>query len=149
MTMGWHTMMGFSPSLVGCYIWSENYSFELIRKSRACVINIPTADLVKTVIGIGNTTGRTLDKFAAFGLTPRPAERVAAPLIRECFANFECRLVEPRLISTHDFFIFQVVKAHVAVAPRYPRTLHYRGDGIFMLSGPSRSYRKLFKPEML
>jgi flavin reductase (DIM6/NTAB) family NADH-FMN oxidoreductase RutF len=41
MTMGWHMVMGFEPSLIGCYIWDENHSFEMIRKSRECVINTP------------------------------------------------------------------------------------------------------------
>ena len=35
MTMGWHMIMEFEPSLVGCYIWSENHSRELVRKSQA------------------------------------------------------------------------------------------------------------------
>ena len=41
MTMGWHMIMGFNPSLVGCYIWGQNHSYEMIRKSRQCVINLP------------------------------------------------------------------------------------------------------------
>jgi flavin reductase (DIM6/NTAB) family NADH-FMN oxidoreductase RutF len=45
MTMGWHMVMGFEPSLIGCYIWDQSHSFEMIRKSRECVINIPTFDL--------------------------------------------------------------------------------------------------------
>ena len=45
MTMGWHMVMGESPSLVGCFIWDQNHSFEMIRKSRECVINVPTVDL--------------------------------------------------------------------------------------------------------
>ena len=40
MTMGWHMVMGFEPSLIGCYIWDQNYSFDMVRKSRECVINI-------------------------------------------------------------------------------------------------------------
>jgi flavin reductase (DIM6/NTAB) family NADH-FMN oxidoreductase RutF len=40
MTMGWHTVMEFTPSLLGCVIAGGNYSFELIRKSRECVINV-------------------------------------------------------------------------------------------------------------
>ncbi|HYM87019.1 MAG TPA: flavin reductase, partial [Pseudoxanthomonas sp.] len=54
MTMGWHMMMGFEPALFACYIWEENHSFELIRRSRQCVINLPTVDLVDTVVAIGN-----------------------------------------------------------------------------------------------
>jgi hypothetical protein len=47
-------------------------------------------------------------------------------------------------------FVLEVVKAHVATSPAYPRTMHYRGDGVFMISGENTSrYRKLFKPEML
>src|SRR5690348_18305770 len=64
MTMGWHMMMEFTPALIGCIISSENHSFELIRRSRQCVINIPTADLAATVVKIGNCSGRDVDKFS-------------------------------------------------------------------------------------
>ena len=54
MTMGWHTVLEFTPSLVGCLISSGNHSHELVRRSKECVINIPTVDLAATVVGIGN-----------------------------------------------------------------------------------------------
>lgn len=150
MTMGWHTVMEFQPSLVGCVISSANHSFEMIRKSKECVINVPTEDLAAKVVGIGNTSGRNVDKFAKFGLTAAPAAKVEAPLIEECYANFECRLADSSLIGKYNFFVLEVVKAHVAKSPRYPRTIHYRGDGVFMISGTNTSkYRRLFKPEML
>ncbi len=150
MTMGWHMIMEFEPSLVGCYIWSENHSRELVRKSRECVINVPTADMATKVVGIGNCSGRDTDKFAKFALTPVKGAKIAAPLISECYANFECRLHDASLIDKYSLFVWEVVKAHVARSPRYPRTLHYRGDGEFMISGTNtRRYRRLFKPEML
>jgi hypothetical protein len=47
-------------------------------------------------------------------------------------------------------FVFEVVKAHVAMSPKYPRTMHYRGDGVFMLSGTDTAkFRRLFKPQNL
>lgn len=149
MTMGWHMVLGFSPSLVGCYIWEANHSFSLIRRSRQCVINVPTFDMVRAVIGVGNTSGADVDKFATFGLTPVAASTVEAPLIAECYASFECRLVDASLISRYSLFVFEVVKAHVASVPRYPTTIHYRGDGVFMVAGRSVSYRRLFKRQNL
>jgi flavin reductase (DIM6/NTAB) family NADH-FMN oxidoreductase RutF len=150
MTMGWHMVMGFEPSLIGCYIWDENHSFGMVRKSRECVINIPTVDMAAKVVGIGNTSGRAIDKFAEFGLTAVPGTKVAAPLIGECYANFECKLVDASLIERYSLFVLEVVKAHVAPSPKYPKTIHYRGDGVFMLSGANTSrWRKGFKPEML
>lgn len=150
MTMGWHMIMEFEPSLVGCYIWSENHSRELVRKSKECVINLPTADMAAKVVGIGNCSGRDTDKFAKFGLTPQKGAKVMAPLISECYANFECRLHDASLVNKYSLFVWEVVKAHVAQSPQYPRTLHYRGDGEFMISGSNTGrYRRLFRPEML
>lgn len=149
MTMGWHTVMEFTPSLVGCVIAGGNYSFELIRKSRECVINLPTTSLTDVVVGVGNTSGADVDKFAKFGLTARAAMHVKAPLIAECHANFECRLVDDALVDKYNFFIFEVVKAHVAKSPKHPETLHYTGDGVFMVSGKIISRRRLFRPELL
>ena len=150
MTMGWHMVMEFSPSLVGCLISSGNHSFEMIEASRQCVINLPTTDLAPTVVKIGNTSGRNIDKFAKFGLTPKPAEEVRAPLIDECYANFECRLSDSSWIGKYNVFVFEVVKAHVATSPKYPKTSHYRGDGEFMISGENTGrWRRLFRPGML
>lgn len=150
MTMGWHMIMEFEPSLVGCYVWSANHSREMIRSSKECVINVPTVGLAAKVVGIGNTSGRDIDKFAQFRLTAVPGAKVKAPLIGECFASFECRLVDASLIRKYSLFVLEVVKAHVASSPAYPRTMHYRGDGVFMLSGSNTArYRRLFKPEML
>jgi flavin reductase (DIM6/NTAB) family NADH-FMN oxidoreductase RutF len=150
MTMGWHMVMGFQPSLIGCYIWSENHSFEMIRKSRECVINIPTLDLASKVVGIGNSSGRDIDKFEHFRLTAKQGEKVKAPLIQECFANYECKLIDAKLIAKYSLFVLKVVKAHVAVAPKYPRTIHYRGEGVFMISGENTGkFRKLFKQQNL
>jgi flavin reductase (DIM6/NTAB) family NADH-FMN oxidoreductase RutF len=150
MTMGWHMVMEFEPSLVGCYIWDKNYSREMIRKSKECVINIPTLDIASKVVSIGNCSGRETNKFEAFKLTPEPAKKVKAPLIKECFANFECKLIDSSLIKKYSLFIFEVVKGHVATSPQFPKTIHYRGDGLFMVSGPTTSrYKKLFKKENL
>jgi flavin reductase (DIM6/NTAB) family NADH-FMN oxidoreductase RutF len=149
MTMGWHTVMEFTPSLVGCVISNANRNFELIRASRACVINVPSADLIDIVVGIGNTSGAEIDKFRHFGLTPDKARNVKAPLIRDCFASFECRLYDDALIDAYNFFIFEVVKAHVAPSRKSPQTLHYMGDGAFMLSGKTMSRRSKFRSGML
>jgi flavin reductase (DIM6/NTAB) family NADH-FMN oxidoreductase RutF len=135
MTMGWHMMIGFTPALFGCYIDESNHSYAMVKGSGECVINIPTADLLEQVVGIGNCSGEDRDKFALFGLTAVPGEEVAAPLIAECYASFECRLANAHPNPNHALFVWEIVRAHVASTPRLPKTLHYRGDGEFMVSG--------------
>lgn len=144
MTMGWHTVMEFSPSLVGCVISSANHSHELVRQSGECVINLPTAKLADVVAKIGNSSGAEIDKFQEFGLTAERAHVVGAPMIGECHASFECRLFDDALVERYNFFVFEVVKAHVARSPKHPQTLHYTGAGVFMLAGKTISRKALF-----
>jgi flavin reductase (DIM6/NTAB) family NADH-FMN oxidoreductase RutF len=141
MTMGWHMVMEFSPSLVGCVIASSNHSFELIRKSRECVINLPTTSLTDAVVGIGTHSGADIDKFAQYGLTPEELDGVAAPAIRECHAQFACRLHDDSLVDKYNFFIWEVVAARAARSPKHPETLHYTGEGVFMVAGKVISRR--------
>jgi flavin reductase (DIM6/NTAB) family NADH-FMN oxidoreductase RutF len=148
MTMGWHTVMEFEPSMIGCCIFSD-YSSDLIKRSKECVINIPTVDLASVVVGIGNSTGTDVDKFAKFKLTAVRGAKVDAPLIGECYANFECKVIDASLFRKYHLFVLEVVKAHVASSPRYPRTIHYRGDGVFMVSGRHINLRRRFKRENL
>lgn len=150
MTLGWHTILEFSPSLVGCMIAGMNHSHELIRKSGQCAINIPSASLVDKVVAIGNCHGDALDKFEAFDLTAEPASIISAPLIAECFASFECQLYDDSLVDNYNFFIFEIVKAHVADDPEFPPTLHYTGEGRFtVMSDRVLDRSGHFKPEML
>lgn len=149
MTMGWHTVMEFTPSLVGCIIAGGNHSFDMVRRSRECVINIPEVEMAETVTRIGNCSGAEVDKFAEFGLTAEEAEQVSAPLISECHSSFECRLHDAALVGKYNFFIWEVVKAHVARTPKNPRTIHYRGEGAFMVAGESLSLKRLFRPDYL
>lgn len=149
MTMGWHMVMEFVPSRIGCFITSANHSFEMIRRSRECIINIPTFDLADKVVGIGNCSGADVEKFKKFNLTAVPAKKVEAPLIGECYANFECKVVDTTLLKKYSMFVLEVVKAHAPSSPKYPRTIHYRGEGVFMVSGRTVSFRKKFRRENL
>jgi len=135
MTMSWLTMMEFEPPLLGCVIGSLNYSFGLLQKSRECVINIPTVEIARQMAGCGSCSGRRVDKFEQFGLTPLPAARVAAPLIAECYANLECRIADARLVRKYNFFVLLVLRAWIDPARKRPRLIFYRGDGEYMLAG--------------
>lgn len=144
MTLGWHTILEFSPSLVACMISSGNHSFDLVRQSRECVINLPTTALCDEVVGIGNISGSETDKFTTFGLTAQPAKQVRAPLIGECHASFECRLHDDKMVDAYNLFVFEIVEAHVAPEPAHPETMHYTGDGVFMVAGDIIERRSLF-----
>jgi flavin reductase (DIM6/NTAB) family NADH-FMN oxidoreductase RutF len=109
----------------------------MIRNCGECVINLPNAALIDTVVRISNTWGAEIEKFKEFALMPDKVQEVKASLIRECHANFGCRLYDA-LVDKYNFFIFKVVRAHVAALPKHPETIHYRGEMVCSWS-PARS----------
>ena len=111
MTMSWHTMMEFEPPMVGCVISNRNYTFNIVKATKECVINIPTKELAKKVVSCGNTSGRSVDKFTTFHLTPAAASCVKAPLIAECYANLECKVVDMSMVTKYNFFILEVAQS--------------------------------------
>jgi flavin reductase (DIM6/NTAB) family NADH-FMN oxidoreductase RutF len=135
MTMSWHMMVEFEPPLVACVCSSANYSFDALRATGECVIAVPARKLAAKVVKVGNSSGRDLDKFAAFGLTPLPAERVAPPLVAECFANLECKVVDRRLVNRYNLFILEVLQAWIDPAQKNPKTIHHHGYGKFAVDG--------------
>jgi flavin reductase (DIM6/NTAB) family NADH-FMN oxidoreductase RutF len=135
MTMSWHMMVEFEPPLIACIVSSADYSFAALRATRECVIAIPALELAPKVVKVGNCSGRDVEKFAKFGLTPAPAERVAPPLVAECFANLECKVADTRLVNKYNLFVLEVLKAWTDPAQKNPKTIHHQGYGRFAVDG--------------
>lgn len=135
MTMSWFTMVDFEPPLIACVMSDQNYSFNILKKTKECVINIPTVDLAAQVVGVGNTSGLKIDKFKKFNLTQEAASLVQVPMIGECYANLECKAIDTRMAKKYNIFILEVVKAWIAVSKKRMRTIHHCGNGVFVVDG--------------
>ena len=135
MTMGFHMMLSHDPPLIGCVIGPWDHSHDALRETRECVIAIPTVDLARKVVDIGNCSGSDLDKLAQFGLSTLKASKVAAPLIADCLVNIECRVADDTLAQRHDLWIVEALAIWVDPARKERRTLHHNGDGTFNVDG--------------
>jgi flavin reductase (DIM6/NTAB) family NADH-FMN oxidoreductase RutF len=135
MTMAWHMMAEFEPSLIACLIADDNYSFKAVAETRECVLNIPTVELAPRVVKVGSCSGDKVDKFKKFDFTPVPAEMVEPPLIAECYANIECKVVDMSWAKKYNIFMFEAVKAWITTSKKRQRTIHHYGNGIFIVDG--------------
>ena len=135
MTMSWHMMIEFEPPLVACVISDKNFTFDIIKKTKECVINIPDVELASKVVGVGNTTGSKVDKFKKFQLSAEPALQVKAPMIAECFANLECKVIDMKMTSKYGIFILEVVQAWMTTSKKRQRMIHHCGKGNFITDG--------------
>jgi len=133
MTISWTMVLDFTPAFA-LTTGEWNYSFAALRKTKECVISIPTVDMLDKVVGIGICSG--------VKLTPVEAKKVKAPLIKECLANIECKVID--IVKKHNIVVLEAVAAYFDSLRKEKRTIHAVGDGTFIVDG-----RKLDRKKMM
>jgi len=145
MTISWTMVLDFTP-VFAITTGEWNYSFTALRKTKECVISIPTVDMLDKVVGIGTCSGADTDKFAKFKLTPVKAKIVKAPLIKECLANIECKVAD--IVKKHNIVVLEAVAAYVDPSRKEKRTVHAVGDGTFIVDGRKLSRKKMMASKL-
>ncbi len=145
MTISWTMVLDFTP-LFALTTGPWNHSFGALQRNRECVIAIPTVDLLDTVVGIGTCSGKDIDKFAKFGLTPLPGKVVRPPLIKECLANIECKVID--IVEQHNIVVLEGIAAYIDSARQEKRTLHAVGDGTFIVDGVKMDRREMMASKL-
>ena len=112
-SVGMFAFFSGKPTLVGIGMASSRFSYELIQKSRAYVVNVVDENLAEAVRICGENSGRDVDKFALAKLTAAPAKKVMAPLIEESPVSIECKVVQTVEVGNRVWFIGEVLAAHV------------------------------------
>jgi len=145
MTISWTMVVDFTP-LFAITTGPWNYSYAALRKCRQCVIAIPTVDLIDQVIGVGTCSGADTDKFEEFGLTPVKGKHVRSPLIKECLANIECKVID--IVKKHNIVVLEGVAAYFDSSRKEKRTIHATGDGTFVVDGRKLNRRKMMQSKL-
>ena len=145
MTISWTMVVDFAP-LFAMTTGPWNYSYVALRTSRECVISIPTIDLIDQVVGVGTCSGADTDKFTKFGLTPVNGKHVRSPLIKECLANIECKVID--IVKKHNIVVLEGVAAYFDSSRKEKRTIHAIGDGTFVVDGRKLNRRKMMQSKL-
>ncbi|HPI93747.1 MAG TPA: flavin reductase family protein [Deltaproteobacteria bacterium] len=145
MTISWTMVMDFTP-MFAITTGPWNHSYAALRKTKECVIAIPTVDLIDKVVGVGTCSGIDTDKFDRFGLTPVQGKHVKAPLVRECLANIECRVMD--IVRKHNIVVLEGIAAYVDGSRKEKRTIHAVGDGTFVVDGRRLDRREMMRSKL-
>lgn len=112
-TLAWSMPTSFDPPMVAISIAPKRLSHKMIEETGEFVVNVPTMKIVKQTLFCGRISGTKCDKFKEAPLTPVPARKVRSPIIKECVAHLECRLVRQIATGDHTLFIGEVLTAYV------------------------------------
>jgi flavin reductase (DIM6/NTAB) family NADH-FMN oxidoreductase RutF len=112
-TLAWVGVANSDPLMISIAIRPERHSYAIIKRTGEFVANLPTTAILKEMDFCGVVSGSKLDKFSTTQLTPMPAEKIKAPLIKECPVNLECRVKQVLALGSHDLFLGEVVAVHM------------------------------------
>jgi len=145
MTISWTMVVDFTP-IFAITTGPWNYSYAALRKCKECVIAVPTVDLIDQVVGVGTCSGSDTDKFKKFRLTPVKGKHVRAPLIKECLANIECKVID--IIKEHNIVVLEGIAAYFDGSRKEKRTIHAIGDGTFIVDGRKLNRKKMMQSKI-
>ena len=154
MAAAWNMALDFDPPKVAVVIDKATLTRELVEASGEFVLNVPARQQAALTLAVGTQSGREVDKFLKVGPSTgsgqaagaTAASAVGAPLIEDCLAWLECRVIpEPHIEKTYDLFLAEVVAAwadpEVFSGGRWHfpdeqrRSIHYQAGGNFFATG--------------
>jgi flavin reductase (DIM6/NTAB) family NADH-FMN oxidoreductase RutF len=146
--LAWAMPTSRDPALIAVSVAPSRYSHRLIGETKEFVVNLPTVEIVKETLACGRNSGENTNKFDEIELTPLPAKKVKAPIIKECVAHLECILHSQFKTGDHTIFVGKVVAAYAnkgVFIDTYnidkARMLYHLGGNVFATLDP-----KLYNP---
>ncbi|MDQ1279778.1 MAG: hypothetical protein QG670_1040 [Thermoproteota archaeon] len=94
MTIGWGlvgTMWGERAFMIA--IRPSRHTHKLIEEISDFTVNVPTNGMEETIAYCGKVSGRDYDKFKERKLAISDGKRVKSPIIEDCIAHFECKVL--------------------------------------------------------
>jgi flavin reductase (DIM6/NTAB) family NADH-FMN oxidoreductase RutF len=145
MAASWAMPLDYDPPKILLVLDGTSYSRELVDASGEFGLQIPKRRLAEQTVAVGQSSGRLGDKFSRFDIRTFPAQKIAAPMLEECVAWMECKVI-PDASHRYDLFIAEVVACYVDKERFHDnqwnfgtdpleRTMHYISNGEFFATG--------------
>jgi flavin reductase (DIM6/NTAB) family NADH-FMN oxidoreductase RutF len=112
MTAAWHSSISFKPPLYGVAITSKRFTYQLIMESREFGINFIPSEKASLAAAVGGTSGQQMDKFERFNIKKEKPVKTTAPILKDAYAAYECKLVDSKPYGDHIWIVGEIVAVH-------------------------------------
>jgi len=112
MAAAWHSSISLKPPLYGVSISSKRFTYELITESREFGISFIPLEQASLAASMGGTSGREMDKFHMLNIEKEKPLKTTAPILKEAYAAYECKLVDSKSYGDHYWVVGEIVAVH-------------------------------------
>ena len=114
MTAAWHSSISLRPPIYGVAVTSKRFTYQLITESREFGINFIPLEKASLAAAVGGTSGQQMDKFERFDIKKEKPLKTTAPILKDAYAAYECKLVDSRPYGDHIWIVGEIVAVHVS-----------------------------------
>lgn len=112
MAVAWHSSISFKPPLYGVSIAPKRYTYQLLMESKEFGINFLPFQCAGLVASVGGSGGKEVDKFRKFNIAEEEPVKTSAPILKDAYAAYECRLVDSKTYGDHVWVVGEIVAVH-------------------------------------
>jgi flavin reductase (DIM6/NTAB) family NADH-FMN oxidoreductase RutF len=112
MTAAWHSSISFKPPLYGIAISPKRFTYQLITESREFGVNFIPFKKASLAAAVGGTLGQEMNKFERFRIKKEKPLKTAAPILKDAYAAYECKLVDGKPYGDHIWIVGEIVAVH-------------------------------------
>jgi flavin reductase (DIM6/NTAB) family NADH-FMN oxidoreductase RutF len=112
MTAAWHSSISLRPPLYGVAVTSRRFTYQLMMESREFGINFIPLEKASMAAAIGGTSGQRMNKFERFNIKKENTSKTTAPVLKDAYAAYECKLVDSKSYGDHIWVVGEIVAVH-------------------------------------
>jgi flavin reductase (DIM6/NTAB) family NADH-FMN oxidoreductase RutF len=110
LSASWVSRSSEQPFLAKISVWKENFSRDLIKKSRIYAINYLKEGQQNLAIHFGRQSGRDVDKFLHVSYF---TDITGSPILKDCLAYLDCKVIDELDSGDHTIFLAEVLSGRI------------------------------------
>ncbi|HOM72757.1 MAG TPA: flavin reductase family protein [Armatimonadota bacterium] len=108
LTCAWVTRVSMEPALVAVAVGKPRYTHDFIKEGGAFAVSVLSENQVEIGRYFGTVSGKDEDKFAKYS---HFTKTTGVPIIADCAAWVDCKLIHSYDAGDHTIFVGEVVDA--------------------------------------
>lgn len=112
--IGWFMLCNSEPRCWAISLYHKHYSHKIISETGEFVLCLPSYSQKKDILYCGSVSGWDEDKLKKCKSETVPSKKVKPPILKDCIACFECKVIEKIRAPDHTIFVGEVLAAYIS-----------------------------------
>jgi len=111
---GWSMLCNSKPRCWAVSLYHKHFSNKAISDTNEFVYCIPSFKQKEDILYCGEVSGWDVDKMKNTKFETIPSNKIKPPLLKDCIACFECKVIEKVKTPDHTIFVGEILESYLS-----------------------------------